>query len=60
MPRLLVLKKNWKQSTKRRLAEEIEAAKESLAERVDSYLEYVADEWFEENALAVETGLKPI
>ena len=29
-------------------------AKESLAERVDSYLEYVADEWFEENALAVE------
>jgi len=41
-----------------KLAEEIEAAKESLAERVDSYLEYVADEWFEENALAVEAGLK--
>jgi hypothetical protein len=41
-----------------KLVEEIEAAKESLAERVDSYLEYVADEWFEENALAVETGLK--
>jgi len=41
-----------------KLAEEIEAAKESLAERVDSYLEYVADEWIEENALAVENGLK--
>ena len=41
-----------------KLAEEIEAAKESLAERVDSYLEYVADEWFEENALAIESGLK--
>jgi hypothetical protein len=41
-----------------KLAEEIEAAKESLAERVDSYLEYVADEWFEENALAIENGLK--
>ena len=41
-----------------KLAEEIEAAKESLAERVDSYLEYVADEWMEENALAVEAGLK--
>ena len=41
-----------------KLSEEIEAAKESLAERVDSYLEYVADEWFEENALAVEAGLK--
>ena len=32
--------------------------KKSLAERVDSYLEYVADEWFEENALAIENGLK--
>ena len=42
----------------KKLAEEIEAAKESLAERVDSYLEYVADEWFEENALAIENGLK--
>ena len=41
-----------------KLAEEIESAKESLAERVDSYLEYVSDEWFEENALAVEAGIK--
>ena len=41
-----------------KLDEEIETAKESLAERVDSYLEYVADEWFEENQLAVENGLK--
>jgi len=32
--------------------------KEVLAERVDSYLEYVADEWFEENALVIESGLK--
>ena len=40
------------------LAEEVAAAKESLAERVDSYLEYVSDEWFEENALAIEAGLK--
>ena len=32
-----------------KLAEEIQSAKESLAERVDSYLEYVSDEWFEEN-----------
>ena len=41
-----------------KLDEEIETAKESLAERVDSYLEYVSDEWFEENSLAVESGLK--
>ena len=41
-----------------KIAEEFAAVKEQLAERVDSYLEYVADEWFEENALAVESGLK--
>ena len=41
-----------------KLSEQIEEAKADLAERVDSYLEYVADEWFEENSLAVENGLK--
>ena len=40
------------------LVEEVVAIKEELSERVDSYLEYVADEWFQENALAVEQGLK--
>ena len=41
-----------------KLSEEVSTAKASLAERVDSYLEYVADEWFTENQLAVEAGLK--
>ena len=41
-----------------RIAEEVEEIKEALEERVDSYLEYVADEWFTENQLAVEYGLK--
>ena len=40
------------------LEEKIEAEKAALSERVDNYLEYVADEWFNENALAVEQGLK--
>jgi len=40
------------------LAEEIEEIKLELAERVDSYLEYVASEWLEENALAVQGGLR--
>jgi hypothetical protein len=40
------------------LVEEVSSIREELSERVDSYLEYVADEWFQENALAVETGLK--
>jgi AcrR family transcriptional regulator len=41
-----------------RLAEEVQEIAEALSERVDSYLEYVADEWFSENSLAVEKGLK--
>jgi len=41
-----------------RLVEEVEEIKEALKQRVDSYLEYVADEWFTENELAVEQGLK--
>ena len=40
-----------------KFVEEVASAKESLAERVDSYLEYVADEWMSENQLAVEAGI---
>ena len=40
------------------LVEEIETIKVGLTERLDAYLEYVADEWIQENALAVEHGLK--
>jgi len=40
------------------LEEKLNAEKTALSERVDSYLEYVADEWFTENTLAVEQGLK--
>jgi hypothetical protein len=41
-----------------RIVEEIETVKSALIERVDSYLEYVADEWLQENEIAVEQGLK--
>jgi hypothetical protein len=41
-----------------RLVEEVEVIKEALAERVDAYLEYVSEEWFTENELAIEHGLK--
>jgi hypothetical protein len=40
------------------LEEEVSTIKEELIDRVDAYLEYVADEWIQENALAVEQGLK--
>ena len=41
-----------------RLVEEVLEIKNVLNERVDAYLEYVAEEWFQENTLAVEYGLK--
>jgi hypothetical protein len=41
-----------------RLIEEVEEIKEALENRIDSYLEYVADEWIQENTLAVEYGIK--
>ena len=41
-----------------KLLEEVIEIKSALNERVDSYLEYVSDEWFTENQLAVEAGLK--
>ena len=41
-----------------KLVEEVETIKVELTERLDSYLEYVAEEWLEENALSVERGIK--
>ena len=48
------LEAKYQETLEERIAEE----KTALSERVDNYLEYVADEWFNENALAVEQGLK--
>ena len=48
------LEKEYEQS----LIEQVESIKEEITDRTDAYLEYVADEWIEENALAVEHGLK--
>ena len=40
------------------LEEEVTLIKEELTDRVDAYLEYVAEEWITENQLAIEQGLK--
>jgi len=40
------------------VAEEIEAFKKELTEKVDSYLDYVVKEWMQENELAIDRGLK--
>ncbi len=40
------------------LEENITATKEELTEKVDTYLNYVVEEWMKENELAIERGLK--
>ena len=52
------IKEELQESYATALVEELDKIKEGLTERVDAYLEYVADEWMQENALQVENGLK--
>ena len=43
---------------KSELEENINTTKEGLTEKVDTYLNYVVEEWMKENELAIERGLK--
>ena len=52
------LKEQLKGQYEQSLTEEVATVKKELTERVDSYLEYVAEEWVKENQLAIEHGLK--
>ena len=40
------------------LAEEISTTKADLVEKVDSYLNYVVEQWMEDNKVAVQAGLR--
>ena len=40
------------------LAEEIETTKADLVEKVDSYLNYVVEQWMEDNRVAIQSGLR--
>lgn len=40
------------------LEEEVSATKAELVEKVDSYLNYVVENWMEENKLAIQSGLR--
>ena len=40
------------------LQEEIESTKADLVEKVDNYLNYVVEQWMEDNQVAVQTGLR--
>ena len=52
------IKENLETAYEQALVEEVQNIKEALEDRIDGYLEYVADEWIQENALEVEQGLK--
>ena len=52
------IKEELKSSYEEKLVEDVQVIKEGLTERLDSYLEYVATEWVNENSLAIENGLK--
>ena len=41
-----------------KLSSEKETIKEAMVEKVDSYLNYVVEEWMKENELAVERGIR--
>ena len=46
------------ESYKQELEEEVASIKDDLVEKVDSYLNYVVEQWMEENRLAIESGLR--
>jgi len=56
--KIVDIKEELQYSYEKALVEQIETIKEGLEDRIDSYLEYVADEWVNENALVIEQGLK--
>ena len=58
MQRSLISRINLMRNTRKLDNEQVEEIKLELTERTDAYLEYVADEWLKENALAVENGIK--
>jgi hypothetical protein len=41
-----------------KLAEETDSLREDLTTKVDGYLSYVVEKWMEENALAIEKGIR--
>ena len=56
--KVATIKEELETSYEEKLVEEVNVIKEALTERLDSYLEYVAQEWVEENHLVIENGLK--
>jgi hypothetical protein len=56
--RLAEKEKKMKAKMEDEMEEKISAVKEELVEKVDSYLNYVVEEWVKDNELAVESGIR--
>ena len=56
--KVAAIKEELEAQYEEKLLEEVAEIQEGLTARVDSYLEYVADEWMSENELAIEHALK--
>ena len=52
------MKKKMHASYEEKLKEEAEVNKAKLTEKVDTYLNYVVEEWMKENSIAIERGIK--
>ena len=56
--RVSVIEEELKAAVAESYEEELEAFKGDLVERIDDYLNYVVEEWMQENELAVATGIR--
>lgn len=56
--RVEVIAEEMEQQFIQQFEETVEVVKEDFAEKLDSYLDYVVENWMEENKLAVEKGLR--
>ena len=58
MSRIEVIAEQVEQQLVEQFESAVEEIKEELASKVDEYLNYMVNEWMEQNELAVETGLR--
>ena len=56
--RVAVEKNKLEEQYQSNLDEAVEGIRSELVEKIDGYLNYVVEQWMEENELAVETGLR--
>jgi len=56
--RVAVEKNKLEEQYQSNLDEAVEGIRSELVEKIDGYLNYVVEQWMEENELAIETGLR--